>query len=142
MEITVGPRMREVFSDGGIAHAEVSLSLPRAEGEGRGAAAINAFYARIGEGALEIGRSLLLPRARARYEASDDPRRRFTHRPYRLELTAVCTSCEEGTEVRRTLALYHRGRRLYSEAVTELITTEGRIFEKKAPRVKKRNKKG
>ena len=134
--------MREVFSDGGIAHAEVSLSLTRAEGEGRGAAAINAFYARIGEGALGIGRSLLLPRARARYEASDDPRRRFTHRPYRLELTAVCTPCEEGTEVRRTLALYHRGQRLYSEAVTELITAEGRIFEKKAPRVKKRKKKG
>ncbi len=142
MEITVGPRTREVFSDGGIAHAEVSLFLPSAVGEGREVTAVNRFYSRIGEGALEIGKSLLYPRAKARYEASGDPRRRFTHRPYRLELTAVCTPSEEGTEVRRTLALYHRGRRLYSEAVTEVITAEGRIFEKKAPRAKKGKKKG
>ena len=112
MQITVKARRLEAFAEGGITHAEVAIRLPHAEGEERGAAAVNAFYERVATGALEIGRTLLFPRAQARYEASSDPRRRFTHRPYRLELTAVCTACEGGFKVTREVILSHRGRRL------------------------------
>ncbi|MBQ2719607.1 MAG: hypothetical protein IJF73_06015 [Clostridia bacterium] len=142
MEIKVGARRTEVFREEGIPHAEVVLSLPVAKGEGAAAAAVNSFYGRLGEGAMEIGRVLLFPRAKARYEASGDPRRRFTHRPYRLELTAVCARQGEATEVRRTATLFHRARRLYTETVTERITPEGWILPQKPPQRKKAAKKG
>ncbi len=137
MEITAKARKVETFAEGGVVHAEVTIRLPHAEGEERGAAAVNAFYDRMAAGALEIGRTLLFPRAKARYEASSDPRRRFTHRPYRLELTAVCSPLAEGIKVKREVILSHRGRRLYYEAIWERITPEGRVL---ASREKKRGK--
>lgn len=142
MEIANGKRRTEAFTEEGVTLAEVSVALPHCPGDDPIATRINRFYEGLAKGAIDIGKELLLPRSRARYKASDDPRRRFTHRPYRLELTAVCACRDDATEVKRTVTLFHRARRLYTETVTERITPEGWILPQRPPREKKPAKKG
>ena len=133
MEITQQPRRSQEFAENGIVHAVVSLQLPCANGEGREDATVNEFYERLEKAALDIGGTLLFPRAKARYESSTDPRKRFTHRPYRLEITSTHTAEGEGITVTRTLTLSHRGRELYREVAADLLLPDGRILPVKQP---------
>ena len=133
MEISI-KKDRRTYTEEGITFAEVTLAIPTTEDEGPTGKRLTRYYTSLADGALQIGERLLLPRSRARYEASVDPRRRFRHRPYCLTLTATLSPCGEDTEVTRILTLTHRGRRLYSETVKELITPEGYVIPKASPK--------
>lgn len=138
MEIKPEKRRVTTLAEEGIPHCEITLSLPTAEGEGRAAARIRVFYRRIGKHTEALARSVLLPRARREYEKCDDPRRRFTHRPYRLSNTARLSVEGEEAVVTRTLELSHRGRTLFREERCERITSEGRILPIKKQREKRK----
>ena len=121
-------RMREVFSEDGITFAEVSLILPKANDEGKAAERFNKHYGEIARGLIDIGRTLLLTRSRAVYEASSDPRRRFKHRPYCLSLSSALRPDGGDVVISRRLTLSHRGRTLYTETVEERLAPEGAIL--------------
>ncbi len=131
MEIEIVRQKTEVLAAEGIPFCEIALALPSPVLEGRGAERIARFYGAIAEGTRALGREVLLPQAREHYEKSVDPRRRFTHRPYRLMHTAVIEGEGDGLTVTRTLTLVHRGRTLLWEEVREHITAEGRILPKR-----------
>lgn len=140
MELGIEKRRVITLAEEGVPHCEITLSLPTAEGEERAAARIRDFYRRIGEHTEALARAVLLPRARREYEGSDDPRRRFTHRPYRLFHTARLKGQGEDTIVTRRLELSYRGRTLFSEERWERITAEGRILP--AGKRKEKQKRG
>ena len=142
MEIMMEKRRIVTLAEEGIPHCEITLSLPTAEGEGRAAARVRDFYRRIGEHTEALARSVLLPRARAAYERNDDPRRRFTHRPYRLSHTARLSAEGEETVVTRTLELSHRGRLLFREERGERLREDGRILPIKKQKGKQKRGKG
>ena len=142
MEIKPEKRRVITLAEEGIPHCEITLSLPTAEGEERAAARIRDFYRRIGEHTEALARSVLLPRARAAYERSDDPRRRFTHRPFRLSHIARLSAEGEEAVVTRTLELSHRGRLLFREERGERISKDGRILPIKKPKEKRKRGKG
>ena len=137
MEIRTEKRRITTLAEEGVPHCEITLSLPTVEGKGRAAARIRDFYCRIAAQTEALARNVLLPCARAAYERSDDPRRRFTHRPFRLSHTAQTSAKGEETLVTRTLELSYRGRTLYREERGERITEDGRML----PIEKKREKR-
>ncbi len=136
MEIIIEKKRTEVLAEGGISFCEVSVALPSPIGEGAGEERVRRFYAALAEGALALGRDRLLPYARERYEHSTDPRRRFTHRPFCLLLTAAAKADGDGVTVTRTLVLTHRGKALFSEEVRERITAEGQILPSRGERAR------
>ena len=142
MEIVIEKRKVTMLAEEGIPHCEITLSLPTAEGEERAAARVRDFYRRIGEHTEALARSVLLPRARREYEKCDDPRRRFTHRPYRLSHIARLDTREGETVVIRRLELSHRGRTLFSEERGERISEDGRILPIKKQKEKQKRGKG
>ncbi len=127
MEFTLY-REKELFAEGGIAFCEVQIALPMLpEGE-RAAKEVNRFYHPLREEALRLAREVLLPHSKACYEASENPRRRFTHRPYRLFLTAAVGDEGESLRVERTLSLLFRGLTLLEEVAHERILPNGRVL--------------
>lgn len=142
MEIKPEKRRVTTLAEEGIPHCEITLSLPTAEGEGRAAAHIRNFYRRIAAHTEALARAVLLPRARREYEKSDDSRRRFTHRPYRLSHTARLSVEGEEAVVTRTLELSYRGRLLFREERGERIRGDGRILPIKKPKEKRKRGKG
>lgn len=131
MEIRVVREKPTELSEEGILYCVVSLAYPVATGNGREVARVGRFYRTLTEGILALARGILLPNAKARYAQSTDPRRRFTQRPYRLDLETHLSASESETEVRRTLSLSHRGRTLLREEVCEVILPGGRILPQK-----------
>lgn len=139
MEIETVKHGTEVLAEGGIPFCEIAIALPSPIPEGKEAERVGRFYAAIAEGTRALAREVLLPHARESYERSNDPRRRFTHRPYRLMHTAILGSEGNGFAVTRTLALMHRGRTLFREEMHERITAEGYVLpERKSPRKNQR----
>ena len=128
MEIKIKKRATVTLAEGGISFCEIAVFLPVAEGEDTATMRLNRFYHALADGVLLLAREVILPHAKAAYEASADPRRRFTHRPYRIELTAHLWEGGERTEVRRTLTVSHRTRCLVSEEVHECILPTGGVL--------------
>ena len=136
MEIEILRQKTEVLAEEGIPFCEIVIALPSSISEGQAAERVSRFYGAIAEGTRALGREVLLPQARARYQKSDDPRRRFTHRPYRLMHTATLNGEGDGFAVTRTLTLTHRGRTLLREEVREHITQEGQILPSRGERAR------
>ncbi len=119
MQEPMWERRRKSYAEEGVVFVEAQISLPLPEGAG--AARVRAFYLGLCDSAERLCERVLLPAAKAAYEADPDPRRRFTLRPYRMTLTATCRSEGERLIVHRTLAVTHRGRTLFSETAAESV---------------------
>ena len=143
MEIAIKRYPREALSEAGILLCEITASLPYAEGDGKEAAAVNRFYEAVRRGVYLLGQKAVLPPALARYEKNDDPRRRFTHRPYLVSVEAHMLSQGGYVGITRTLTLCHRGRILVRKTVEERILPGGQILPGALkPRTKKRQNAG
>ena len=127
MEFTVY-KEKELHAEGGIVFCEVQIALPMLPGEERAAKEVNRFYKPLREEALRLAREVLLPHSKACYEGSENPRRRFTHRPYRLFLAVTVKDEGESLRVERTLSLLFRGRTLLAEVAHERILPSGRVI--------------
>ena len=127
MQLEIQKSVRS-FAENGIPLAEAMIALPHSQEDSTAAQRVNRFYTRLGDGIVRIAEKLLAPRSLARYTASEDPRRRFTHRPYRIEMIATLTEDGNTTKITRTLTLSHRGRPLYRETVAERILPDGRFL--------------
>lgn len=137
MEIEIKKEKTEHLGRGGVPFLELSLALPYATGEGKDAARVNRFFARVQQGVRTLAESLV-PVAEEQYEQNEDPRRRFTHRPYRMAVTSTVTTEPWGIRAERRLVLTHRGRTLYERVWCEGIRG-GRVFplrkrERKKPK--------
>ncbi len=132
MELTIKKRPRVLLSEGGIPFCEVSISLPEALTEGKAAERIARFYGALEGKCLLLAKEVILPYAKRAYEESTDPRRRFTHRPYRLELS--CRPDDGG--IRRCLTVTHRGRTLFQDTRYERIDEDGRVLPYKKTKIR------
>ena len=141
MEIEIKRQKTETVAEGGIPFCEVTIALPCPIGEGEACERVRRFYDALSRETLALAREVVLPYARGGYERSQDPRRRFTHRPYRLALTATLRTKEGVTEVRRTLTLSHRGKEIAALEAAERITEDGEILPKKRERKAEKRKK-
>ena len=128
MEISVLTRPPLLLAEDGIMLAEAQIALPEAEGGDRASRAVNRFYERIGKALEGIVRNVLAPQSRALYERSDDPRKRFTHRPFRLSCDCRITEGADGITVVRTVTVRHRGRLVFERKDRERITEKGWIL--------------
>lgn len=128
MEISKVKKAPLFLGEGGILFAEAQIALPHAVGEDKASCAVNHFYERIGDALERIAREVLLPISRELYEKSDDPRKRLTHRPFRL--ICDCSIGAEGDEyiIKRSLTVRHRGRVIFDRKDHERITAEGLIL--------------
>lgn len=116
------------LAEDGIPFAEAQIALPEAEGDEKAGRAVNSFYKRIGDALVGIVESILAPLSRELYEKSEDPRKRFTHRPFRLLCECRLTADEGGVLVKRILSVRHRGRVVYERCDRERITEDGLIL--------------
>ena len=128
MEISVLTRPSLLLAEDGIMLAEAQIALPEAIGEDRASRAVNRFYERIGKALEGIVRNVLAPQSRALYERSDDPRKRFTHRPFRLSCDCRITEGADGITVVRTVTVRNRGRLVFERKDRERITEKGWIL--------------
>ena len=128
MEIRVTRKEPFFLTEDGIPLAEAQIALPEAVGEDKACRAVNFFYKRIGYALERIARSILLPLSRELYTKSDDPRKRFTHRPFRLLCECRLTADGGGVLVKRMLSVKHRGRIVYERCDRERITEDGLIL--------------
>ena len=128
MEISVLTRPPLLLAEDGIMLAEAQIALPVAAGVDRASRAVNRFYERIGKALEGIVRNVLAPQSRALYERSDDPRKRFTHRPFRLSCVCRITEGADGITVVRTVTVRHRGRLVFERKDRERITEKGWIL--------------
>ena len=128
MEISAVKRPPLFLGEGGVLMAEAQITLPRAVGEDKASCAVNHFYDRIGDALERIARGVLLPISRELYEKSDDPRKRLTHRPFRLICDCTITTEGDCVIVKRTLTVRHRGRAVYERKDRERITEEGLVL--------------
>ena len=95
---------RHCYASDGICWVECTLALPRIAGGGRGGERIAAFYAREEAALLRWCERMAADEAAA-YEASTDPRKRFTHRCRRYQM--LCSTVEEKglLTVKRSISL-------------------------------------
>ena len=128
MELCVVKKEPLYLSEDGIVLSEAVIALPEAADEDKACRAVNYFYKRIGDALERITRSILLPLSRELYAKSDDPRKRFTHRPFRLLCECHLTADEGGVLVKRMLSVRHRGRIVYERCDRERITEDGLIL--------------
>ena len=128
MEISVLTRPPLLLAEDGIMLAEAQIALPEAMGGDRASRAVNRFYERIGKALEGIVQNVLAPQSRALYERSDDPRKRFTHRPFRLSCDCRITEGADGITVVRTVTVRHRGRLVFERKDRERITEKGWIL--------------
>lgn len=128
MEISVLTRPPLLLAEDGIMLAEAQIALPEAMRGDRASRAVNRFYERIGKALEGIVRNVLAPQSRALYERSDDPRKRFTHRPFRLFCDCRITEGADGITVVRTVTVRHRGRLVFERKDRERITEKGWIL--------------
>ena len=136
MEIRVTKREPLLLAEDGVMLAEAQIVLPVAAGGDRASRAVNRFYERIGKALDGIVKNVLLPQSRALYERSDDLRKRFTHRPFRLSCDCRITEGADGITVVRTVTVRHRGRLVFERKDREKITPAGLILpqKEKSPR--------
>ena len=128
MEIFAVNRAPLFLGEGGILLAETQITLPHAKGEDKASCAVNHFYKGIGDALERIAREVLLPISRELYEKSDDPRKRLTHRPFRLICDCTITTEGDCVIVKRTRTVRHRGRAVYERKDRERITEEGLVL--------------
>ena len=128
MEFLIVRREPIQIAEDGIMLAEAQIALPEAMGGDRASRAVNRFYERIGTALEGIVRNVLAPQSRALYERSDDPRKRFTHRPFRLSCDCRITEGADGITVVRTVTVHHRGRLVFERKDRERITEKGWIL--------------
>ena len=128
MEVRVTKREPVLLAEDGIMLAEAQIALPEAEGGDRASRTVNRFYERIGKALEGIVQNVLAPQSRALYERSDDPRKRFTHRPFRLSCDCRITEGADGITVVRTVTVRHRGRLVFERKDRERITEKGWIL--------------
>ena len=128
MEISVLTRPPLLLAEDGIMLAEAQIALPEAMGGDRASRAVNRFYERIGKALEGIVQNVLAPQSRALYERSDDLRKRFTHRPFRLSCDCRITEGADGITVVRTVTVRHRGRLVFERKDRERITEKGWIL--------------
>ena len=128
MEIRVTKREPLVLAEDGVMLAEAQIVLPVAAGVDRASRAVNRFYERIGKALDGIVKNVLLPQSRALYERSDDPRKRFTHRPFRLICECRITEEIDGIAVARTVTVRHRGRVIFERRDCEKISASGLVL--------------
>ena len=131
MEISVLTRPPLLLAEDGIMLAEAQIALPEAEGGDRASRAVNRFYKRIGTALESIAKNVLLPHSRTLYAHSDDPRKRFTHRPFRLTCECRITEKADGIEAVRTVTVRHRGRVIFERRDCEIIARDGLILPQK-----------
>ncbi len=132
MEIVIKKRPHTVLSEGGIPFCEVSVHLPEAVGEGKAAERLSRFYSPMEKECLSFAKECVLPLAKDAYEKSADPRRRFTHRPYRIEL--ACSL--DGINIKRRLTVTHRGRILFERAYSEKIDNGGGVVPNQKKKIR------
>ena len=128
MEIRVMKREPLLLAEDGVMLAESQIALPTAIGEDRASRAVNRFYGRIGSALDKIAKNVLIPQARLLYKKSDDPRKRFTHRPFRLICECRITEEADGIAVARTVTVRHRGRVIFERTDCEKISTSGLVL--------------
>ena len=128
MEIRVTKREPLLLAEDGIMLAEAQIVLPVAAGVDRASRAVNRFYERIGKALDGIVKNVLLPQSRALYERSDDPRKRFTHRPFRLICDCRIVEETDGITVVRTVTVRHRGRAIFERRDCEKISESGLVL--------------
>ena len=132
MEIYINKQEPILLAEDGIPLAEAQIALPHAEGNDRASRTVNRFYDRVGHALEAIARKTLPQLSRELYERSDDPRKKFTHRPFRLFCECHVESTGDEIIVRRYLAVKHRGRVIYERKDAERITKEGLILPYKS----------
>ena len=128
MEISVLTRPPLLLAEDGIMLAEAQIVLPEAMGGDRASRAVNRFYKRIGDALERITQNVLAPQSRALYERSDDPRKRFTHRPFRLSCDCRISEGADGITVVRTVTVRHRGRVIFERRDCEKISASGLVL--------------
>ncbi len=131
----------KTYTEGGIPHLRLSLSLPQLEGANT--KRCNRFYEEQQQTLIKLAEERLLPRLIRRYEESEDPRKRFRNRPHILTLTCLCREIDGRLFCERCLLLSHRGRKLYRRSLTECITPGGLLlpYRERPPRKEKSAKK-
>lgn len=136
MEIFAVKRTPLFFGEDGIPLAEARITLPHAEGEDKASRAVNHFYERIGDALERIAREVLLPIARELHKESTDPRKRLTHRPFRLLCECALSAVGEGMLVKRTVTVRHRGRVIFERCDHEIVCNDGLIlpWKEKSPK--------
>ena len=128
MEIYINEKEPILLAEDGIPLAEAQIALPHADGNDRASRAVNRFYDRVGRALEAIARKTLSQLSLELYTRSDDPRKKFTHRPFRLSCGCHVESTGDEIIVRRYLAVKHRGRVIYERKDSERITKEGLIL--------------
>ena len=136
MEISVVRREPIHIAEDGIVLAEAQIALPEAMEGTHAHRAVNRFYKRIGDALEGITRNVLAPQSRALYERSDDPRKRFTHRPFRLSCDCRITEGADGITLVRSVTVRHRGRVIFERKDHERITEGGLVlpWKEKSPK--------
>ena len=128
MEIRVTKREPLLLAEEGVMLAEAQIALPEASGEDRASRTVNRFYKRIGDALESIAKNVLLPHSRTLYAHSDDPRKRFTHRPFRLICECRIVEETDGITVVRTVTVRHRGRVIFERRDCEKISESGLVL--------------
>ena len=136
MEIHVIRREPMILTGDGIPLAEAQIALPKAPEDTKACRAVNHFYGRIGDALEGIAKEILVPLSRKLYEESEDPRRRFTHRPFRLLCECKIAAVEGGVLVKRILLIKHRGRTVFERCDREIVCEDGLIlpWKEKSPK--------
>ncbi len=136
MEISAVKLPPLFLGERGVLMAEAQITLPRTVGEDKASCAVNHFYDRIGDALERIAREVLLPISRELYEKSDDPRKRLTHRPFRLLCECALSAVGEGMLVKRTVTVRHRGRVIFERCDHEIVCNDGLIlpWKEKSPK--------
>ena len=128
MEIYINKKDPILLAEDGIPLAEAQIALPHADGNDRASRAVNRFYDRIGRALEAIAHKTLPQLSRELYTRSDDPRKKFTHRPFRLSCECHLENAGDQIIVRRYLAVNHRGHTVHERKDSERITKEGLIL--------------
>ena len=136
MELIIKRKEPLILSEEGIPFVEAQIALPKAEGEDKACRAANHFYGRIGNAIEQIAQDILLPLSRELYEKSEDARRRFTHRPFRLFCDCRMHEVTDGMLIIRCLTVRHRGRLIFEREDRELVCEDGLIlpWKEKSPK--------
>ena len=132
MEIYINKKEPILLAEDGIPLAEAQITRPHADGNDRASRAVNRFYDRVGRALEAIARKTLPQLSRELYTRSDNPRKKFTHRPFRLSCECHLENAKGEIIVRRYLAVKHRGRTVYERKDAERITESGVVLPYKA----------
>ena len=139
-------KVEESFSENGITFLMLFTEHIKILSDGKGAEKINSFYSELSHSVYEYAKNKLLCDIKSEYENSDDPRKRFSFRPYSYRLS--CDASEENEEcisVMCKLFFTRKGKILYEKHFAhiwckrtgKLVSTRG-FSEKKHKKHKKK----